>query len=93
MGYYIQANGHHNKAKFIMDNYGGMRVDPPASYSDIPEGMALIVVVDNGPFEAAGFCYDAREFEAFTSSNEKRRRDYLLMDRSKAIELSGYKGT
>jgi hypothetical protein len=64
---------------------------PPASFAEIPEGSALICVVDNGIFEAAGFCYDEREFAAFTDPGDTRPKEWLLMDRGTAEICSGYR--
>ena len=53
---------------------------------------AVIIVVNNGPFEAAGFAYNQGEFEAFTQADDHRPRQFVVMDRAKAKELTGYKG-
>src|SRR6266446_3809076 len=56
----------------------------PAAFADIPEGMALIVVVDNGLFEAAGYAYDEREFGAMTDPDDHRARRYILIGKALA---------
>lgn len=92
MGYYIQAPTNRNKAAYLVSTLGGQQlVSPPASFNDIPTGKALIVVVDNMAFEAAGLCYNADEFEVFTGP-DRRPRQYVLLDKAVAYELSGYKG-
>lgn len=95
MGYYIPGPTF-EKAKFIIDTYQGTMINvPPKAYHEIPDGKALIVVVDNGRFEAAGFCYDGREFEAWIGDwrdgSDPRPMQFVLMDREKAEELSGFK--
>lgn len=90
MGWYIQGPAL-GKAKYIMDNHDAIRIPVPKSYSEIPEGYAMICVVLNGPFEAAGFAINESEFKVFTGLDD-RPREFLLMDRKKACELSGYKG-
>jgi len=93
MGYYIQVAGHHGKAQAIATLFEGEILPScPESYDEIPEGKALIVVVDNGAFEAAGFAYDAEEFEAFCKNpNDHRPMQYVLIDRNNAEEASGFK--
>ena len=93
MGYYIQTDGTRNKAEFIVEHMGGeMLKSPPRSYTDIPEGKALIVVVANPMFEAAAFIYKEREFEEFVHDpNDPRPKKFVLMDRDKAEVLSGYR--
>ena len=96
MGYYIQVPEHKGKAQQIADLYGGMiLLNCPNSFNQVPEGKAFICVVDNGPFEAAAFCYSKREFEEFSSPDSMTRpsrpRTWLIMDWDKACELTGYK--
>jgi len=91
MGYYIQTGGVHGKAEEICKrNEEAFVIPQPTSFSKVPASMGLICVVDNGPFEAAAFCYSEREFETFTQS-DGRYKVWLLMDRAKAEKLSGYK--
>jgi len=66
-----------------------MIIPCPTSFDKVPEKMALICVVNNGPFEAAGYCFDEREFECFTHP-DPRPRTWLLMDLEKARKISGY---
>jgi hypothetical protein len=93
VGHYIQTPGaNHGKAAIIAyDHSGEILRDQPRSYAGIPEGKALIVVVDNGAFEAAGFCFNEEEFKAFTLPYDLRPKQYGLIDRAKAEKLSGYK--
>jgi hypothetical protein len=47
----------------------------------------LICVVDNGLFEAAGYCYSEDEFRAFTDPTDHRPKVWLV--HPKAKELAG----
>ena len=70
MGYYIEVPVSKGKAKQIADLYRAMILpDRPDSFSKIPAGMALICVVDNGPWEAAALCYSEAEFNTFSASD------------------------
>lgn len=91
MGFYIEVNHPRHKALQLVLDYGGERIPKPERFADIPPEKALIVVLDNGPFEAAGFAYDEREFLAFTNPVDLRRKDYVLLDRTTAEEASGWK--
>jgi hypothetical protein len=92
MGYYIQTDYNHGKAQEIAEKYNGVLLaSAPKTYEDIPAGKALIAVVNNGAFEAAGFCYDASEFACFTDPRDSRSCRYVLIDRDTAEILSGYK--
>ena len=89
MGSYINTPANKGKTEFILNAYGGMQLPlPPNSFLDIPEDKALIVVVDNGHFEAAGYAYCESEFRVFTDPHEKRPRDYILLDKTIAEQIS-----
>ena len=71
MGYYIEVPSPKGKAAQLAEMYGaGIMDNPPATFDDIPEGLALICVVDNGPFEAAALCYSAEEFAEFSTPDD-----------------------
>ena len=89
MGYYIQVLKNKGKAQQIVDLYGGRIALSPPSFEDIAEGEAIICVVDNGPFEAAGFCFNQRELNDF-SYYDDRPRVWVVMGRKRACELTGY---
>ena len=81
MGYYIETAGQlKNKAQYIVDKYDAIILDgvPPKSMvNDLT--TVLICVVDNGPFEAAGVCYDIGEYEVFTQPADGRPKQWLLI--------------
>lgn len=90
MGYYIQTPTNKNKADFIVDNYGARIVNEIPKWSD---DEAIICVIDNGPFEAAGYAYSPQELEEFASADlrdPQRVRTWLKMDKTLAKKLSGY---
>lgn len=90
MGYYIEGPTL-GKTKFIVDNFGAILITPAEALEAIKEKMGVICVVNNGPFEAAAFCYNEDEFEAFNDPGDFRPKKWLLMDMKKAKELTGYK--
>ena len=89
MGYYIQVPNNKGKAQQIVELYGGRIALSPPSFEDITPGEAIICVIDNGLFEAAGFAFDQDELIAF-SYHDGRPRDWVVMNRAKACELTGY---
>ena len=91
MGFYIEGPVR-GKAQFLRDNYSASlwkSKDAP-EWEEIDNSEAIICVVDNGIFEAAGYCYNPRELEAFARP-DGRLKAWLLMDKQKAEELTGYK--
>lgn len=89
MGRYIQTSAPKGKAKEIVEKHNGVMVLQPASLAEVDEDVALIVVVDNGPFEAAAYAYTQREFEAFTDPTDFRPKQFVLIPKVVAEQLAG----
>ena len=80
MGNYIQAKPGLTKAE-TLKALGAQEVFTiPASYSAIPPGKKLVVLVDNVFFDAAGVVESERDFDEFTSPNDPRSRRYFLLE-------------
>lgn len=91
MGYYVQTPGElHGKAEAIANEHDGIIVDQQQAVAAFGEGMGVICVVNNGPFEAAAFAYSRAELEAFCEP-DPRQKTWVVMDYAKAAQLSGYK--
>ena len=91
MGYYIQGPTV-GKVKHIIEKFGALVIPQPSSFSAVPANKAIICVVENGFFDAAGFCYNEREFVAFTLPSDNRPKTWLVMDRKTAEKESDFKG-
>jgi hypothetical protein len=92
VGFYIQTPHPQNKADQLIRLNNAEEIPKPSSFSEIPDGKSLIVVIQNGPFDAAGYAYSEREFKEFTEDVlDRRKRRYLLMDRTATRMLSGFK--
>ncbi len=89
MGYYIEVPKDKNKAQQIVQLYGGRIALSPPSFEDITPDEAIICVVDNGSFEAAGFAYNQDELFVF-SDMDGRQKTWVIMNHQKACELTGY---
>jgi len=89
MGYYIQGPAK-GKAEFIVENLNGKIVSQSEAKEAVDNGLGVIVVVNNGPFEAAGFAFDWKEFQDFTLFTDQRPKRFVIMDRKLACELSGF---
>ena len=78
MGYYIQGPAKGKAAMLVSEHQAvNVTLDRPETFADVPDGQAMIVVMDNGPFEAAGLCYDEREFVEFTDPGDNRPKQFL----------------
>lgn len=92
MGYYIETVGNHNKAQTICEQEPSAKlVSRAEAEAAMVKGLGVVVVVDNGFFEAAAFAYSEREFEEFTRPEDRRPKQYVVMDRKRAELLSGYR--
>ena len=87
MGMYInEINGNPapnlGKDQFIINNVSGSEILPlpPTQWQE-----GLVCVVDNGPFDAAGYCYDERELEHFKEERTGRPRKWLLVPGAKEL--------
>lgn len=92
MGYYIEVPQPRGKAQQLADLHGATLTTCPATFEEVPEGQALLCIVDNGPFEAVALCYDVDEFNVFNDPEDPRPRQWMLMEQTKAHELAGYTG-
>ena len=90
MGYYIELPAHHGKAELLEQLHDGEIVSKDAARTAVSEGKGVVVVMNNGPFEAAGFAYDLGEFQAFSDPRDSRPKKFVVMDREKAEKLSGF---
>lgn len=75
MGYYINPdNEPKGKVQKLVDLYDAVILPlQPEMFRDVPRDKALICVVDNGLFEAAGLCYCEKEFEVFRAPDTLNR--------------------
>ena len=91
MGYYIETGKLFDKARDIAKVHGAKfvsRDDAKNSLSD--KSLAVVCVKTNHLFDAAGFCYDEGEFEAFNQPTDYRETKWLTMDREKCKKLTGF---
>ena len=92
MGYYVEVPAAKGKANLICRMYDGAKIVTEAeAKSAVQLGEGVVVVVDNGPFEAAAFAFSAQEFSEFTRRDDHRPKTFVLMDSyEQAARASGY---
>jgi len=89
MGYYINhtSYGEALPARGKADQLialGGQKIPQPKKWVE-----NLVCVVENGPFDAAGYIFSQRELEDFSYPDDNRRKIWIIFPN--AAELSGYK--
>lgn len=93
MGFYIQTPTAKGKAAQLVALHGAIEVDRPATLEAVPEGKALVCVVENGPFDAAALVYNSSELEEFSQPSDPRLRTWLVVDKTWAYAAAGYTET
>lgn len=89
MGRYIQGPAL-GKAGYLQDRFAAVEVAKPDSLSEFEDDRALVVVVSNGPFEAAAYVYSEGELQEFARPLDTRPKTWLLMDKKVAEAESGF---
>lgn len=93
MGYYIQTPSSRGKADQIIEMYGADEITREEAKEFVKDGtFGVVCVVQNGPFDAAGYCFNEREWTEFADPGDHRPKRWLIMDKAEAERLSGYKG-
>lgn len=88
MGYYIDMTSKGvqlpatNKADYLILD-GAVEIPEPKEFVD-----NLVCVMENGPFDAAGYAFNKAEFKAFTYPGDYRPKRWLIYEH--AAKLSGY---
>jgi len=96
MGHYLNTSGKRplgpkHKGNTLIADAGAVPLfDPPEKFTDVPDGKALVCIIDNGPFEAALLVHNENEFRESTRINS-RATVWLIMDKKLAHELAGFK--
>lgn len=88
MGYYVNPP-QESKEAFLEKNGIHAHSDIKIAWSEVPEGFLPVVLLDNGPFTAAGIAYSERELEAFTSPTDRRPRKIYMVPIEKLLLVSG----
>jgi len=79
------------KVQYFVDTYHAVILDgPPLNFHDIPDRQALICIVDTIQYEVASYAFSQQEFSLLDDHSDFRKRTWLLMDKTKANQLSGF---
>jgi hypothetical protein len=91
VGLYIETGKARGKADDLIAMYDAEEITQPESFVQVQDtGKALVCVVANGPFDAAAFAYDQKEFDEFTDPTDPRPKRWLLIDRETVVRVTGY---
>lgn len=91
MGFYIECPSPRNKvAQLVELHQAQICTAADAKLALDSPTQAPVCVKENGLFDAAAYIFSEAEFRAF-SYPDHRPTHWLVMDRAKAEQLSGYK--
>ena len=79
MGYYINPQDGRTKEQWLRDE---AREVPPSELTLTPAELP-VVLIDNGPFTAAGIAWCVEELVEFTRPCDPRRKRYFMASRDK----------
>jgi hypothetical protein len=80
-----------SKVQYLVDTYQAVVLDaPPLNFHDIPDRQALICVVDTIRYEVASYAFSQQEFSLLDDHSDFRKRTWLLIDKTRANQLSGF---
>lgn len=83
MGYYIETGSNKGKANWLRSNAKAISFNR----SQISSDLIPVVVVDNGPFEAAAIAFNSKELDEFLDPDGEREVEKLLVPRMEVIRL------
>ena len=79
------------KVQYLVDRYQAVVLDrPPRVFADIPDHQAIICVIDTLQYEVASYAFSRQEFSFLDDHSDFRKRTWILMDKNKANQLSGF---
>ena len=60
------------------------------NFDKVPDDQAIICVIDTIRYEVASYAYSRQEFSLLDDHSDFRKRTWLLMDKAKANQVSGF---
>jgi hypothetical protein len=79
------------KAEHLIRMHNAERLpSAPRAFHQIPAGRALICVIHTYMDETAFYCFSALELAVHDDPSDFRKREWVLIDKTKAEELSNF---
>jgi len=92
MGRYVETPNSRGKAEYLIEEHGATQIpreEAEEIVSDPKSKYAVIVVLNNVMFEAAGYAYDKQELGRFLAPDDPRPKVCLAMDKKVVQQLTG----
>jgi hypothetical protein len=79
------------KVQYLVDRYQAVVLgEPPDNFDKVPDDQAIICVIDTLQYEVASYAFSRQEFSLLDDHSDFRKRTWLLMDKAKANQVSGF---
>ncbi len=89
MGYYIETDSNTRKADYLVKHHHGIRVTQQDAVELADDSdFAVIIIIHNSGFEAAGYAYNQDEFERFNDPTDRRTKEFVVIERKLADQLT-----
>jgi hypothetical protein len=92
MGFYVETPNSRGKAEYLIEEHDAVHItreEAEEIVSDPKSEYAVIVVLNNVMFEAAGYAYDKRELGHFLAPDDPRPKVCLAVDKKVVQKLTG----
>ena len=89
MGYYMEVPANKEKVKQLIEMYGATRIKEVTFFEDVPEGKALVIVVENLNYDAAKYINNRTtlaDIHKCIRQGDNRPRTWLLIDKDKVFQ-------
>jgi hypothetical protein len=79
------------KVQYLVDTYQAVVLDrAPSDFDKISDHQAIICVIDTLQYEVASYAFSRQELSFLDDHSDFRKRTWLLMDKTKANQASGF---
>ena len=79
------------KVQYLVNSYQAVVLDrAPPDFDKIPDHQAIICVIDTLQYEVASYAFSRQELSFLDDHSDFRKRTWLLMDKTKANQASGF---
>lgn len=85
MGFYINPKSE-SKESFLKRE--GISLDKAPKWEDVPPKHMIVILVDNGPFTAAGIAFDEQEYKDFTNPGDWRKKKFYFVPIEKLYDVT-----
>lgn len=88
MGFYVNPRGETKESFLEREGIRASSSDLKLGWKSVPTGFLPVVLINNGPFTAAGIAYSESEFKEFTRLDDPRPRQMFFVEIEKLLRVA-----